>query len=129
MPFLSKLQVDNPGRGYPFSIPAIKALARGLEPHPKVTFLVGENGTGKSTLLEGLAGKWGFSKESGNRSKKLRQPLLRYGTCAGDDVDPEQRAPDGWFLPAGGEFFQLRDRDGRSGERTDLRLRIFFLRW
>ncbi len=40
-----------------------------MELHPKVTYLVGENGMGKSTLLEGLADKWGFSKESGNRSK------------------------------------------------------------
>lgn len=71
MPFLSRLQVDIPDDGYPFSIPAIRALERGLELHPKVTFLVGENGTGKSTLLEGLADKWGFFKESGNRSKSL----------------------------------------------------------
>lgn len=40
MPFLSKLQVDAPGEEYPFSIPAIRALQRGLELHPKVTFLV-----------------------------------------------------------------------------------------
>lgn len=71
MPFLSRLQVDASGEGYPFSIPAIQALKHGLELHPKVTFLVGENGSGKSTLLEGLADKWGFSKESGNRSKNL----------------------------------------------------------
>jgi len=71
MPFLSKLQVDTPSKDYPFSIPAIQALARGLVLHPKVTFLAGENGTGKSTLLEGLADKWGFSKESGNRSKNF----------------------------------------------------------
>jgi predicted ATPase len=71
MPFLSRLQVDAPDDAHPFSIPAIRALERGLELHPKVTFLVGENGTGKSTLLEGLADKWGFSKESGNRSKNL----------------------------------------------------------
>lgn len=30
---------------YPFSIPAVRALDR-LELHPKVTFLIGENGSG-----------------------------------------------------------------------------------
>ncbi len=40
MPCRSKLQVDAPGEEYPFSIPAIRALERGLEIYPKVTFLV-----------------------------------------------------------------------------------------
>ena len=61
MPFLTRLQVDAPNDSYPFSIPAIRALERGLELHPKVPFLVGENGSGKPTLLEGLADKWGIS--------------------------------------------------------------------
>ena len=39
---------------YPFSIPAIKNLEK-LEFHSKVTFLVGENGAGKSTFLEAIA--------------------------------------------------------------------------
>ena len=101
MPFLSKLQIAVSGGEYPFSIPAIRALERGLELHPKVTFLVGENGTGKSTLLEGLADKWGFSKESGNRSKSLASrtyytalapAMTLTRTCA--------RPMDGFFLRA-----------------------------
>ena len=40
---------------YPFCIPAIRDLTK-LTLHPAVTFLVGENGLGKSTLLEALAG-------------------------------------------------------------------------
>jgi hypothetical protein len=39
---------------YPFNIPAIRGLDR-LPLHPKVTYFVGENGTGKSTLLEAIA--------------------------------------------------------------------------
>ena len=38
---------------YPFCIPAIKELDF-LEFHPDVTFFVGENGTGKSTLIEAI---------------------------------------------------------------------------
>ncbi|MCB8817513.1 AAA family ATPase [Desulfosporosinus sp. SRJS8] len=36
---------------YPFNLPAIKSLDT-LSFHPKVTFIVGENGTGKSTILD-----------------------------------------------------------------------------
>lgn len=39
---------------YPFSLPIIKSLDKIIF-HPKVTFLVGENGTGKSTILEAIA--------------------------------------------------------------------------
>lgn len=52
---------------YPFSLPAIRNLAS-MEFHPKVTFLVGENGTGKSTLLEALAVACGFNAEGGTRN-------------------------------------------------------------
>jgi predicted ATPase len=40
--------------GFPFSVPSITALER-LELTEPVTLFVGENGTGKSTLLEALA--------------------------------------------------------------------------
>lgn len=33
-----------------------------------VTFFVGENGTGKSTLLEGIAVAWGFNPEGGGKN-------------------------------------------------------------
>ncbi len=39
---------------YPFSLPIFRDLDK-LEFHPQVTFIVGENGTGKSTLLEAIA--------------------------------------------------------------------------
>jgi predicted ATPase len=41
-------------RGFPFSVPAI-ASTPGLKLEAPVTFFVGENGTGKSTLLEAIA--------------------------------------------------------------------------
>lgn len=51
---------------YPYSIPAIKNLTT-LTLHPRVTFFVGENGTGKSTLLEAMAVAEGFNPEGGSR--------------------------------------------------------------
>lgn len=46
------------------SIQAISNLKR-LDFRQNVTFLVGENGTGKSTLLEAIAVAWGFNPEGG----------------------------------------------------------------
>jgi len=51
---------------FPYSIPAIKELTT-IELHPRVTFFVGENGTGKSTLLEAIAVAEGFNAEGGSR--------------------------------------------------------------
>ena len=40
--------------GFPWNVPVVAAL-RALEFHTPVTFFVGENGSGKSTVLEGIA--------------------------------------------------------------------------
>lgn len=48
-------------------IPALARLTR-LDFAAPVTFLAGENGTGKSTLLEALAAVSGFNPEGGNRN-------------------------------------------------------------
>src|SRR5262245_22723366 len=52
---------------HPFSIPAIRALET-LEMHPRVTFFVGENGCGKSTLIEAIAILAGFNPEGGTKN-------------------------------------------------------------
>jgi predicted ATPase len=52
---------------YPFNIPSIASL-KALEVSSRVCFFVGENGTGKSTLLEGIAAHYGFGLEGGNRN-------------------------------------------------------------
>jgi predicted ATPase len=52
---------------YPFSIPAVRKRGK-LEPHPDVTFFVGENGAGKSTVLEAIAVGLGMPAEGGTRN-------------------------------------------------------------
>jgi len=52
---------------YPFSLPAVRNLTE-LRLHPKATFFVGENGTGKSTLLEAIAVAFGFNPEGGTKN-------------------------------------------------------------
>ncbi len=52
------------GAGFPFDVPAIEAV-EGLRLDAAVTLLAGDNGTGKSTIVEAVAEAMGFSKEGG----------------------------------------------------------------
>ncbi|MEZ0325624.1 MAG: AAA family ATPase [Fimbriimonas sp.] len=52
---------------HPFSVPSIRYLSE-LELHPSVTYIVGENGTGKSTLVEAIAVAAGFNAEGGSKN-------------------------------------------------------------
>ena len=66
--------IDDPMRApgtWPLSVPAVVQLMDGgLELGPGVTFLVGENGSGKSTVLEGIALAYGFSPEGGSNQAR-----------------------------------------------------------
>jgi len=91
---------------YPFSLPAIRKLDT-LKLHPRVTLLVGENGTGKSTLLEAIAICFGFNPEGGSknfvfsnrRSHSELHKFIRLGKGF-------RRPKDGFFLRAE-SFFNL----------------------
>ncbi len=52
---------------YPFSLEIIKNLKE-IEFPTQVTFFIGENGTGKSTILETIANKAGFGAEGGSKN-------------------------------------------------------------
>ncbi|TWT80550.1 recombination protein F [Planctomycetes bacterium CA13] len=52
---------------YAFNLPSLKTFTK-LELHPKVTFFVGENGSGKSTMLEAIAIANGLNAEGGSRN-------------------------------------------------------------
>ncbi len=89
---------------YPFCLPVINNLET-IEFHPKVTFFVGENGTGKSTLLEAIAAAWGFNPEGGTKNfnfstrsshSELHKYLRLSKSC--------KRAKDGFFLRAESYF-------------------------
>jgi predicted ATPase len=69
--FLRWIELDEDGTDpgvYPFTLPVVAGLraAGRLELHPGVTFLIGENGTGKSTLIEAIAVAAGFNAEGGS---------------------------------------------------------------
>ncbi len=56
-----------PGDGWPLTVPAVAQLTReGFDLGPGATVLVGENGSGKSTVLEILAAALGLNAEGGS---------------------------------------------------------------
>jgi predicted ATPase len=55
---------------YPHNIPAVREMGK-IEFHADVTFLVGENGAGKSTVLEAIALALGYGPEGGTLNFRL----------------------------------------------------------
>lgn len=85
---------------YPFNLPIFQQLEN-LELRSKVVFLVGENGTGKSTLLEAIAVNYGFNAEGGSKNFKFstydsHSDLYKYLTL----VKGSKRPKDGYFFRA-----------------------------
>ncbi|MCD4534649.1 AAA family ATPase [Nocardioides sp. cx-169] len=86
-PPVRRVEVD-PGhdlesRAWPMTLPVVRQLAReGLELARGVTFLVGENGSGKSTVVEAVAAAYGLSPEGGSThsrhsTRESESPLHR----------------------------------------------------
>jgi len=103
-PFLREVYLvpgeDVDTSAFPFTIPVIRHFDR-LAFDPKVTFFVGENGTGKSTLIEAIATLAGFNPEGGDKN-------LRFSTRSTQSslhrtlrlVRNARRESDGFFLRA-----------------------------
>jgi predicted ATPase len=70
-PFLRSLSLDRTkvtsADDFPWCLPAVRSL-KSLKFHPKVTFFIGENGTGKSTLLEAIAACARFGEQGGTKN-------------------------------------------------------------
>ncbi|MEA2842536.1 MAG: hypothetical protein QOJ69_207 [Actinomycetota bacterium] len=100
MSWLRSVTVDRSGldtSAWPWSLPAVAAMD-GLEFADGVTFLAGENGTGKSTVLEAIAVACGCPEEGGASNRDLKGPK------PGDWL-PHRTRPVLSGVPLGGAWF------------------------
>lgn len=84
---------------YPYNVPAISHL-ESLEIDQDVIFIAGENGTGKSTLLEALAYKCGFTAGGGGRAIDLGLSDASLNLASVMTLSWRQKSKQGFFLRA-----------------------------
>ena len=73
-PYVVGARLREEPEGWPFDLEAVRALP-GLRFDAPVTFLVGDNGTGKSTLVEALAWALGFDRAGGTTGIEMDRPV------------------------------------------------------
>ena len=93
-----RLGEDAPTEGYPWSLPAVRRVADLRL--GDVTVLAGDNGTGKSTLVEALAVAAGFNAEGGSRNLRFRTHATHSDLSDHLRLGWRQRPRWGWFLRA-----------------------------
>ena len=104
-PFVREIRLEAPlsADTYPGNLPVVKILSRlGTLPFPApVTFFVGENGVGKSTLIEAIAVALGFNPEGGTRNFKFSTAESHSSLHRALSVTrTAHRCKDGFFLRA-----------------------------
>ena len=101
-PFLTHIALrdDRVQHGaHPFTLP-IFADGLAIELDTPVTFLVGENGTGKSSLMEALAWSVGFGMQGGGRDHQFADGAEGHALGRALALSWRQRTADGFFLRA-----------------------------
>lgn len=126
-PYLKRVWLDQglvtDPEAYPFCLPL---FAKGFEQAftTPITIIVGENGTGKSTLLEGIAALAGFDQAGGGKGYR---PLdhSRAAEVSGDALEKALKASwlpklsNGWFFRAETFFSVARYLDEAGSNAAD----------
>lgn len=104
------------------AIPAVQHLCRvgELRLDSRVTILIGENGTGKSTLLEAIAVAYGFNPEGGTLNFSFKTEDSHSDLYRHIRLGKHRRPRDGFFLRAESfynmaTFIDRHDADPESG--------------
>ena len=87
-------------------IPALQGLER-LELSAPVTFFVGDNGTGKSTLLEAVASAWGLNPEGGSRNFRFSTRDTHSSLYRGMRLRKGWRQPEDHFFLRAESFYNV----------------------
>ncbi|MHC1723576.1 MAG: AAA family ATPase [Aminipila sp.] len=87
---------------YLYDLPIVQYLTRdqAINFENDVTFFVGENGTGKSTLLEAIAVAYGFNAEGGTKNFSFSTNNTHSELCDYLTISKSKYAKDGFFLRA-----------------------------
>lgn len=127
-PLLDMVKVNVPSdinsSTYPFSLNIIQHL-KDIHFPTQVTFFIGENGTGKSTLLEALAYHVGFGAEGGSKnisfktsSENVYSGIQSFSDCL--TLSWRQKPLDGYFFRAESfynvaNYLDIIEREGGGG--------------
>ncbi|MEO8628268.1 MAG: AAA family ATPase [Betaproteobacteria bacterium] len=109
-PYLQEIAIRSDGainpEIYPYNIPAVREIAQ-LQFHADVTFFVGENGAGKSTVLEAIAVALGYGHEGGTKNVQRKTTESISSLRQALRLSRSYRKPkDGYFLRAE-SFFNI----------------------
>src|SRR3954447_17388662 len=110
--------------GFPFDVPAVAAV-EAMKLDAPVTLLAGDNGTGKSTLVEAFAQAFGFAPHGGELERAGELPPVPRAVLGGA-LEP---ALDRWNKPRNGSLLRAESFfnvgafvDGESDFSLDVRL-------
>jgi predicted ATPase len=95
------------GEGFPFELPAVAGI-EALRLDAPITLLAGDNGTGKSTIVEAIAEAIGFSPEGGELERSGELPAVPRPVLDGalEPVLSPSKPRNGYFLRAE-SFFNI----------------------
>ena len=115
---MTALRRDEPSwrSGFPFDVPAVAAVGD-LALDAPVTLLAGDNGTGKSTLIEAIAEAMGFAPEGGELTRLGELPAVPRAVLDGalEPVLSMTKPRNGYFLRAESFFNVARTVDENPG--------------
>jgi predicted ATPase len=109
--------------GFPYDVPAVAAV-EDLDLGAPVTLLAGDNGTGKSTLVEAIAAAVGFAEEGGELERSGELPAVPRPVLDGalEPVLSDAKPRNGYFLRAESFFNVARVVDSGGIFAPDLSL-------
>jgi predicted ATPase len=111
------------GEGFPFDVPALLAIEQ-LRLDSPVTLLAGENGAGKSTILELAAEAIGFADQGGELERLGELPAVPRAVLGGAlaPVLSSHKPRNGYYLRAESFFNIAEFVDSGAGFAADLSL-------
>jgi predicted ATPase len=115
--------LDRWGEGFPFDVPAVAAVD-GIRLDAPITLLAGDNGSGKSTIVEAIAQAMGFATEGGELERSGELPAVPRAVLDGalEPVLSARKPRNGYFLRAESFFNIASFIDGAGVFAPDLSL-------